>query len=160
MLAKSQWQDLIPHRDAMSLLDCVVDWTDSEIHLTASSHRDPNNPLRSDGMLRAVHLCEYGAQAMAVHGGLIAQAAGTIASPGFLVSLRGIELFVARIDDLPSDLHVHAEKSSADDSSLLYTFRIEHAGQRIGEGRAMVSLAPVANDVRRSAIRNEVSRNE
>jgi predicted hotdog family 3-hydroxylacyl-ACP dehydratase len=160
MLAKSQWQDLIPHRGAMSLLDRVIDWTDTEIHLTASSHRDPTNPLRSDDMLRAVHLCEYGAQAMAVHGGLIAQAAGTVASPGFLVSLRGIELFVARIDGLPEDLHVYAQKSSADDSSLLYIFRIEHAGQRIGEGRAMVSLTSVANDVRRSAIRGEVSRKE
>jgi predicted hotdog family 3-hydroxylacyl-ACP dehydratase len=145
MLAKSQWQDLIPHRDAMSLLDRVIDWTDTEIHLTASSHRDPHNPLRADGMLRAMHLCEYGAQAMAVHGGLIAQAAGTVASPGFLVSLRAVELFVARIDELHEDLHVYAEKLSADDSSLLYAFRIEHIGQRIGEGRAMVSLLPTAN---------------
>ena len=140
MLAKSEWQNLIPHKDAMSLLDCVIDWTDTEIHLTATSHCDPRNPLRSDGMLRAVHLCEYGAQAMAVHGGLIAQRAGKIASPGFLVSLRAIELFVARIDDLPDDLHVYAQKFSADDASLLYVFRIEHAGQPLGAGRAMVSM--------------------
>jgi predicted hotdog family 3-hydroxylacyl-ACP dehydratase len=140
MLAKTQWQDLIPHKGAMSLLDRVVDWTDAEIHLTASSHRDPHNPLRSDGMLRAVHLCEYGAQAMAVHGGLIAQRAGTVASPGFLVSLRAVELFAARIDDLPDELHVYAQKFSADDAGLLYVFRVEHAGQRIGEGRAMVSM--------------------
>jgi predicted hotdog family 3-hydroxylacyl-ACP dehydratase len=145
MLAKSQWQDLIPHRDAMSLLGRVIDWTDAEIHLTASSHRDPHNPLRADGMLRGVHLCEYGAQAMAVHGGLIAQAAGTVASPGFLVSLRGVELFVARIDELHEDLHIYAERSSADDFSLLYVFRVEHAGLRIAEGRAMVSLTPTAN---------------
>ncbi len=160
MLTKSQWQDLIPHRDAMSLLDCVIDWTDTDIHLNASSHRDPNNPLRSDGRLRAVHLCEYGAQAMAVHGGLIARAAGAVASPGFLVSIRGVELFVARIDDLPDDLHVYAEKMSADDASLLYAFRIEHAGRRVGEGRAMVSLASMAKDRHRSAIGGDVSRNE
>jgi predicted hotdog family 3-hydroxylacyl-ACP dehydratase len=124
----------------MSLLDRVVDWTDAEIHLTASSHRDPHNPLRSDGMLRAVHLCEYGAQAMAVHGGLIAQRAGKIAAPGFLVSLRAVELFAARLDDLPDELHVYAQKFSADDASLLYVFRIEHVGQPLGEGRAMVSM--------------------
>ncbi len=140
MLAKAQWQDLIPHKGTMSLLDCVVDWTDTDIHLTASSHRGPHNPLRSDGMLRAVHLCEYGAQAMAVHGGLIAQRAGAVASPGFLVSLRGVELFVARIDDLPEELHVYAQRFSANEAGLLYVFRVEHSGRRLGEGRAMVSM--------------------
>jgi predicted hotdog family 3-hydroxylacyl-ACP dehydratase len=146
MLAKSQWQNLIPHKGAMSLLDRVVDWTDAEIHLTASSHRDPSNPLRSNGMLRAVHLCEYGAQAMAVHGGLIAQRAGSVAAPGFLVSLRAVELFAARIDDLSDELHVYAQKFSADDASLLYVFRVEHAGKQLGEGRAMVSMTPAPKD--------------
>jgi predicted hotdog family 3-hydroxylacyl-ACP dehydratase len=142
MIAKSDWQHLIPHRDAMSLLDRIVDWNDREIHSIATSHRDPHNPLRSDGRLRAVHLCEYGAQAMAVHGGLMAQRAHTVAAPGFLVSLRAVELFVSRLDDLRDDLHIHAEQFSADDSSLLYLFRVEHAGRVVGKGRAMVSLAP------------------
>ncbi|MEP6483641.1 MAG: phosphotransferase [Rudaea sp.] len=140
MLAKETWQDLIPHRGAMSLLHAVVDWNDTTLHAVATSHRDTNNPLRSDGILRAVHLCEYGAQAMAVHGGLLARRSGSSAAPGFLVSLRGIELDVTRLDDLHDDLHVHADMMSVDDASLLYAFRIEHAGRRIGEGRAMVSI--------------------
>ena len=140
MLAKEAWQDLIPHRGDMSLLHAVADWNDTVIDAIAISHRDANNPLRDDGILRAVHLCEYGAQAMAVHGGLLAQRSGSSAAPGFLVSLRGVELSVARIDDLHGDLHVHAEMVSVDDASLLYAFRIEHAGRRIGEGRAMVSI--------------------
>ena len=47
-----------------------------------------DNPLRINGRLRAVNLCEYGAQAMAVHGGL----RGTVRASteaGLLVSLRG-----------------------------------------------------------------------
>ena len=59
--------------------------------------------LKND-RLRAVHLCEYGAQAMAVHGGLLARAAGGRAKPGLLVALRAVELHVARIDDLPGVL--------------------------------------------------------
>jgi predicted hotdog family 3-hydroxylacyl-ACP dehydratase len=65
----------------MCLLDEVGGWDDEAIHARSASHRAAGNPLRSDGQLRAVHLCEYGAQAMAVHGGLVARAAGTRAEP-------------------------------------------------------------------------------
>ncbi|MGH8174095.1 MAG: phosphotransferase, partial [Rhodanobacteraceae bacterium] len=86
-------------------------------------------------------LCEYGAQAMAVHGGLVARAAGGAASPGFLVSLRAIELELARIDDLPDALDVHAEKLLGSEASWQYAFRIEHAGVVIARGRAAVMAA-------------------
>ena len=141
MITKAQWQHLIPHRGAMCLLDRVVDWDDDRIHLVATSHRDRDNPLRSDGMLRAVHLCEYGAQAMAVHGGLLAQRAGAVAAAGLLVSLRAVKLHVARVDDLPGDLDVHAGKLLDAGGSWQYAFRIEHAGQVLAEGRAAVVQA-------------------
>jgi len=138
MIAKPQWEHLIPHRGAMSLLDTVLDWDDERIHLTATSHSRADNPLRSDGLLRALHLCEYGAQAMAVHGGLLAQRAGKVAAPGFLVSLRGIRLHVARIDDLSAALDVHALKLLDGGASWQYEFRVEHEGRALAEGRAAV----------------------
>jgi len=144
MLAKSQWSDLIPHRGSMCLLDRVIAWDDERIHLAAESHRDANNPLRSDGMLRALHLCEYGAQAMAVHGGLLAQREGTIATPGFLVSLRAVHLYLARVDQLPGALDVHARKLLDGGGSWQYEFRIEHAGQLLADGRAAVVQAGAA----------------
>ena len=88
----------------MCLWDEVIEWTPQRIHLRARNHRDPAHPLRSGDQLRAIHLCEYGAQAMAVHGGLRAQAAGGVAKPGLLVALRAVQLHVARIDDLPGAL--------------------------------------------------------
>ena len=91
---------LIPHAGAMCLRDEIIAWDERAIVLRAHDHRDPAHPLRSDGRLRALHLCEYGAQAMAVHGGLLARRAGGRAPPGMLVALRGVELYVARIDDL------------------------------------------------------------
>jgi len=138
MIAKPQWQHLIPHRGAMSLLDTVLDWDDERIHLTATSHVSADNPLRSDGMLRALYLCEYGAQAMAVHGGLLAHREGKVAAPGFLVSLRDVQLHVARIDDLPGALDVHAVKLLEGGSSWQYEFRIEQQGRSLAEGRAAV----------------------
>ncbi|HEX6832648.1 MAG TPA: phosphotransferase [Rudaea sp.] len=137
-LAKTQWESLIPHQGAMSLLDEVIEWNDDGIVMRAISHRAPDNPLRSDGMLRGVHLCEYGAQAMAVHGGLLAQRDGGVARPGFLVSLRAVKIGAARIDQLDGALTVRADKLLAGDTGWQYAFRIEHAGRVIAEGRAAV----------------------
>ena len=137
-LPKSDWGGLIPHQGAMSLLDSVIAWDDARIHMRSESHRDPVNPLRSDGILRALHLAEYGAQAMAVHGGLVARAAGGIAQPGYLVSLREVVLSVERIDDLDGALDVHAERLLGGDRSWQYAFRVEYAGRVLASGRAAV----------------------
>lgn len=147
MLAKSDWSMLIPHQGLMCLLDDVVDWNDDSIHARSDSHRRSDNPLRSDDCLRALHLCEYGAQAMAVHGGLMARAAGGIAAPGYLVSLRAVDLFVDRVDDLAGAIDVYAERLLGGEQSWQYAFRIEHAGAHIANGRAAVmtrAAAPVS----------------
>jgi predicted hotdog family 3-hydroxylacyl-ACP dehydratase len=137
-MTDTDWRPLIPHQGAMCVLDEVVAWTADAIHARSRSHRNPEHPLRSDGRLRAVHLCEYGAQAMAVHGGLVAREAGGVAAPGYLVALRAVELHVERIDDLPEPLDVHAEKLLGDESGWQYAFRVEHAGTLLATGRAAV----------------------
>ena len=141
-LSKAQWQHLIPHQGAMSLLDTIVAWDDTRLHARAISHREAGNPLRSDDRLRSVHLCEYGAQAMAVHGALLAQRDGRVLPRGFLVALRAIKLHVARIDDLEAVLDVHAEQLLAEAAGMQYAFRIEAAGFLLAEGRAAVINAP------------------
>lgn len=133
---------MVPHKGAMCLWDAVLDWDPQRIVLRADNHRDPAHPLRAGGRLRAVHLCEYGAQAMAVHGGLRARAGGSAARPGMLVALRGIVLHVARIDDLPGALEGEAEMLAESEASQQYGFVIRHAGMVIAEGRAAVMLGP------------------
>jgi predicted hotdog family 3-hydroxylacyl-ACP dehydratase len=140
MLSREAIAALVPHAGAMCLWDEVVDWNDGAIRLRACNHRDPAHPLRSDGRLRAVHLCEYGAQAMAVHGGLLAQRDGRVAAPGMLVALRAVELHVARIDDLPGPIECEAHRLVAGEGSQQYRFRITHAGALLAEGRAAVML--------------------
>ncbi|MBW3549658.1 MAG: phosphotransferase [Proteobacteria bacterium] len=141
-MQRDQIAALIPHQGAMCLWDEVLDWDASHVRLRAQRHRDPDHPLRSRGRLHAVHLCEYGAQAMAVHGGLRARAAGGAASPGVLVALRGVQLHVARIDDLAGALECTAEALLESDSSWQYAFRITHAGIALAEGRAAVMTRP------------------
>lgn len=131
---------LIPHQGGMCLWDAVDAWDAGSIRLRAATHRDPAHPLRSGERLRALHLCEYGAQAMAVHGGLRASDTGGAARPGMLVALRGVELHLERIDTLPGDLECEARVLVEGEGSQQYGFRITHAGMLLAEGRAAVML--------------------
>ncbi len=130
--------ELIPHQGAMSLLDRVASWNATSIVALAISHRAIDHPLRSNGRLRAVHLCEYGAQAAALHGGLVARAAGTVAAPGYLVSLRDVALACEHIDDLGGELQIRSELLLQDSSSWQYLFEASHAGSRLAAGRLAI----------------------
>ena len=110
MIGRDAILSLVPHAGAMCLWDEVVAWDATRIELRAANHHDPAHPLRSAGRLRALHLCEYGAQAMAVHGGLRARERGGVAAPGLLVALRGVVLHVDRVDDLLGPLEGSAEQ--------------------------------------------------
>jgi predicted hotdog family 3-hydroxylacyl-ACP dehydratase len=131
---------LIPHSGSMSLLDRLEHWDAERIVCSARSHRDATNPLRSRRGLLAPCAIEYAAQAMALHGALAGQAAGTAASPGYLASARGVRLARLRLDDLPGDLRIEATRGGGDDRQILYAFRVLHADAMVAEGRATVVL--------------------
>jgi predicted hotdog family 3-hydroxylacyl-ACP dehydratase len=138
MLPKSDWAHLIPHAGGMCLLDAVLAWDVDALHASSESHLRLDNPLRGPHGLHAVHLAEYGAQAMAVHGALLARARGVeTARPGVLVSLRDVRL---RVEHVPYDgrLDVHAQCLYADDAGAQYAFRVEQGGRRLASGRAAV----------------------
>jgi len=133
--------DLLPHTGKMCLLERVLNWDDATVTLATATHRDPTNPLLEDGRLRAINLCEYGAQAMAVHGGLRARARGERALPGLLVSLRDIVLYCDYAHDIPGELIVAARCVQESPSAWQYEIRVTHGEQQLVQGRATVSLA-------------------
>ncbi len=135
---RSRIAQLIPHQGAMMLLDRVASWNPSGIVAVATSHRATDHPLRSNGRLRAVHLCEYGAQAAALHGGLVAHAAGTAAVPGYLVSLRDVAFTCQRIDELEHELQIRAELLLQDSGSWQYSFSAFHAAAELATGRLAI----------------------
>lgn len=65
----------IPHKGRMCLLDAVVSWDATRIRCRSASHRAPDHPLRAHGRLGIACGIEYAAQAMAVHGALVAASA-------------------------------------------------------------------------------------
>jgi predicted hotdog family 3-hydroxylacyl-ACP dehydratase len=132
---------LIPHAGNMCLLERIEHWDDTSVTVATATHRDPANPLASRLGLRAIHLCEYGAQAMAVHGGLTARARGERAQPGLLVSLRNVSLACDFVQDLEGDLLVEARRLHESGAARQYEFRVTHAGKLLAQGRATVSVA-------------------
>jgi predicted hotdog family 3-hydroxylacyl-ACP dehydratase len=133
--------DLIPHAGPMCLLERIVRWDAQSVTTATISHRAATNPLAVDGRLHAIHLCEYGAQAMAVHGGLAALSRGERARPGVLVSLRDVTLACEFVEGFAGELIVEARRLHDSGAAWQYDFRVEHAGRQLAQGRAIVSVA-------------------
>ena len=124
----------------MCLLDCVEAWDQQRIRCRASSHRAAGNPLRAYGRLGAVCGIEYAAQAMAVHGALLAPPDSSGARVGYLVSVRGTRLQVPRLDDIAADLVVEATCITRSENNILYQFGVSAAGRALLDGRAAIVL--------------------
>ncbi|WP_455199414.1 hypothetical protein [Kaarinaea lacus] len=129
---------LIPHHGTMCLLDQVSYWDDSRVVCTTMSHRQTDNPLLRDGCLHVVNGAEYGAQAMAVHGGLMARREGQALSPGYLAALRSVEFFTDHLDTIPTPLTIEAQQLLASGGSLIYEFTVSGADELLLKGRATV----------------------
>jgi len=135
-------EGLIPHAGRMCLLERVLDWSDDEIRCETASHLWPDHPLRRDGRLAGIHLIEYGAQAMAVHGGLLARARGQALAAGYLAGLRAIELHRDSLDDLSGPLQIWARRHAAIDASMMYLFEASHEGKALAAGRITIAMQP------------------
>jgi predicted hotdog family 3-hydroxylacyl-ACP dehydratase len=135
---QAEIRTLIPHSGLMCLLDEVTRWDERSIVCISNTHCDLKNPLRRQGRLSAVHAFEYGAQAAAVHGGLRARAAGTIASPGYLAALRGGRLHVTRLDYIHLPLQICATHLFGDSANTVYEFVLSAATVVVAEGRVTI----------------------
>ena len=129
---------LIPHAGTMCLLDGVLEWDETHIVCVSSSHRDPGNPLAGCDGLAPVHLLEYGAQAMAVHGGLLARAKGETIAGGYLAAFRDVDLAVDTLAGTGERVTVSAEQLMAAGGNLIYAFEVADADRKLVSGRATV----------------------
>lgn len=130
---------LIPHAGDMCLLDSVEAWDATDILCHSNSHRRDAHPLRRDGRVAVVHGLEYGAQAMAVHGGLLARDNGRIAPPGYLAALREVRFYVDFLDDIDAPLEVRAHcLVGGAGGSFMYEFSVHGGGREVLEARATV----------------------
>ena len=141
----------IPHRGRMCLLDEVITWSAARVSCRSSTHREADNPLRAHGILGIACGIEYAAQAMAVHGALVAPSraadhgapvtgAPAAGSPvaGFLAAVRDVRFHSLRLDDVQGDLICDAVRMAGDATTALYEFELRSEAALLLRGRATV----------------------
>jgi predicted hotdog family 3-hydroxylacyl-ACP dehydratase len=160
MLNRAWIEARIPHQGRMCLLDEVLDWDAQHIRCRTTTHRAPDNPLRSHDRLGIACGIEYAAQAMALHGALAGGAAnvpanvpanvaanvavdtiaGRSSRVGLLASVRDVRLVVLRLDDIESDLICEVTHLAGDSLTALYEFALRDRDRSLLSGRASVIL--------------------
>lgn len=140
-MSHTELRRLLPHGEAMCLLESVRAVDETGITCMATSHRDPGNPLRHGGALWAIAGLEYAAQAMALHIALTAEAAGNV-SPriGLLGGVRDLKLGAERLDEAAAPLSIRATRLLGEEERYLYRFLVTALGREILTGRASIFL--------------------
>lgn len=123
----------------MCLLDQLVNWDADSIVCRTGSHRDAGNPLRSHDRLPAVAGVEYAAQAMALHGSLLAVSDAPPAR-GYLASVRGLKIQVDDLGAVREDLEILARRLGGEPGGFIYEFEIRGGDQALLSGRVTAKL--------------------
>jgi len=114
----------IPHHGDMCLLDAVIEWDEDAIVCLSDRHRATDNPLRADERLGAATGVEFAAQAMAVHGALLADQASA-PKKGYITRVQRVQLFVSKLDDVNGPLTIRAQRQMGNEQIVRYGFTVE-----------------------------------
>ncbi|MEA1990300.1 MAG: hypothetical protein U9N57_13980 [Pseudomonadota bacterium] len=138
ILTKPEIEAIIPHAGDMCLLEQVISFTNEEIVCQTQSHLNTDNPLKTDGKLSKMHLIEYGAQAIAVHGGLLERGLNN-GEPklGYIATVKAVKW--SEFDPLTDFLEIKANAVMCNEASKLYEYTITDARLRnVCSARVMV----------------------
>lgn len=137
-------EQLLPHAGRMRLIDRIVSYDDQRIICESDSHRAADHPLAQDGVLSIVCGLEYGAQAMAIHGALLADEAlpsQDASRRGYLITASDLCWTVERLDRCAAPLVIEAVCEFRSEHQVAYRFELRAAGDTVLSGRAGVLLA-------------------
>lgn len=141
LMDRAQIAALIPHGESMCMLDEVISWDEQQIHCRSHSHShsfaSSTNPLFENDQLDTVLLLEYGAQAAAVHAGLLQSRLGEM-RPAYIGAVKDVE-FLAAIADNSLALDVHAQCLLSSSQGAIYELVAQQAGNTLLRGRLILS---------------------
>jgi predicted hotdog family 3-hydroxylacyl-ACP dehydratase len=86
----------------------------------------------------AVHAFEYGAQAAAIHGGLVARRAGLPPIAAWLGALHDARLAVDHLDPIDEPLAIGAALLLRDGGNAIYRCRVVANGRTLADGRITI----------------------
>jgi len=138
ILSKPDIEAIIPHAGGMCLLEQVISFSNEAIICRTQSHLNTDNPLKIDSKLSKMHLIEYGAQAIAVHGGLLEQDSDNDQpKQGYIATVKAVKW--GDFDPLTEFLEIKANAVMRDEISKLYEFTITDAqSSNVCSARVMV----------------------
>ena len=138
IITKTDIEAIIPHAGDMCLLEQVISFSNEEIICRTQSHLNTDNPLKTNGKLSKMHLIEYGAQAIAVHGGLLERDSNNDQPKlGYIATVKAVKW--GDFDPLTELLEIKANAVMRDEISKLYEFTIIDAQLRnVCSARVMV----------------------
>ena len=136
-------ETLLPHAGRMRLIDRVVSYDEQTIICESDSHRAADHPLAEAGVLSSICGLEYGAQAMAIHGALLAARDARVRH-GYLVSASELRWSVEQLDECAEPLVIEAVSEFRSDRQVAYRFELRAGSKVVMSGRASVVLsAPI-----------------
>lgn len=139
LIQRQQIAGLIPHGEAMCLLDQVTGWDEHHLNATTASHRRADNPLLENERMDTVALVEYGAQAAAIHAALQQSGLGA-ARPAYLGAIKKLRLFTQYVDAGVAELQIQAQCIFSDNSGAIYDIRACAGGNDLIAGRIVLVL--------------------
>ncbi|MGI9492994.1 MAG: hypothetical protein ACR2QF_11410 [Geminicoccaceae bacterium] len=143
LLTREQLEPLVPHAEAMLMIDGVTAYDDQRLCCVSLRHQAADNPLRRDGRLSAHHGIEFAAQAAAVHGGLIDQ--DNRAPLRALAAVRKASFSRPWLDDLADRLEINADLIMVDRQAAVYQASLSHQGEIIASMR--LTLMTIASEM-------------
>jgi predicted hotdog family 3-hydroxylacyl-ACP dehydratase len=138
MLTRVDWAGLIPHAGRMDLLDRVLYWDADRLEAEAVAP-DATHPLARAGRVQVLHLCEYAAQAAAVHGSLLARAAHDAPPAGLLAALRAVQLHGEWVG-VVAPLRIAVWRLAATAQAVQYRFAVAQQDATLAQGLVLIAF--------------------
>jgi predicted hotdog family 3-hydroxylacyl-ACP dehydratase len=131
---------LLPQSGAMIMIDAIVEVDAAHIVCTTLRHHARDNPLRQDGVLRALAGIEFAAQAMALHGAVCRTPPAAL-SFGRVASVRDVEVARERLDEVDGPLIVRCTLDSAAGTIRAYRFELASGAVAVLSGWLVVTMS-------------------
>lgn len=128
----------------MSLIDRVLSWDDNELQCESRRHFNRENPLAEQGHLGTACLLEYGAQAAAIHAGLVWRESGSTTAiskekPAYVAVVKDMVLACAEVPSATQTIICHIQRELVTEQGAIYHMRL--ANEQLELLRARIILA-------------------
>lgn len=132
MIDISKLYQALPHSGNMCLIQNIIDWSESTICCSTTSHLDADNILAIDSRLPAWSGIEYITQALALHGALLKGVEeDPVIKQAFVATIQIVEIFTDDISQYSGFLTIKATIIFNQENSAVFDCSLEYDGEKL-----------------------------